>query len=75
VPITFATSPIPWRSRRKKRLAACLVAPVLDEDVEQVAVLVDRAPEVLLLAVGRDGDLVEVPLVAGPKGVPCRQAR
>ncbi|GAA1331007.1 hypothetical protein GCM10009647_070800 [Streptomyces sanglieri] len=44
---------------------AGLVAPVPDEDVQHVAVLVDRAPEVLLLVVDRDEDLVKMPLVAG----------
>jgi hypothetical protein len=44
----------------------CLVPPVLHEDVEHVAVLVDGPPQVLVLPVDLDEDLVQVPLVAGP---------
>ena len=42
------------------------VAPALDQDVQDVAVLVDGPPQVLPLAVDLDVDLVQVPFVAGP---------
>jgi hypothetical protein len=41
------------------------IALALDEDVQDVALLVDRPPEVLSLAVDLDENLVQVPLVAG----------
>ena len=41
-----------------------LVAPALDEDIENKALLVDRAPEPMLLAGDGDDDLIEVPFVA-----------
>jgi len=40
------------------------IAPPLDQDVEDVAVLVDGPPEGVLDAVDRDEDLVQVPLIA-----------
>jgi hypothetical protein len=42
------------------------VAPVLYEDVEHRPVLVDSAPQVLLLTVDLDEDLVQMPLAPGP---------
>src|ERR1700757_5425664 len=41
-----------------------LIAPTLHEDVENEPLLVDRAPEPMLLAGDGDGDLIKVPLVA-----------
>jgi hypothetical protein len=46
------------------------VTPALDEDVENKALLVDRAPEPVLLAGDGDDDLVEVPFVAAARGSP-----
>src|ERR1700753_1006197 len=40
------------------------VAPPLDENIEKEPLLVDRAPEPMLLAGNGDGDLIQVPLVA-----------
>jgi hypothetical protein len=40
-----------------------LVAPTLDENIENEPFLVDRAPEPMLLAGDGDGDLIQVPLV------------
>ena len=45
----------------------------LDQDVQDVAVLVDGPPQVLPIAVDLDEDLVQVPLVAGP-GLAAAQA-
>src|ERR1700736_5143748 len=39
-------------------------APALDQDVEYISVLVDRAPKIVLLAADADEHLVHVPLVA-----------
>ena len=44
-----------------------LVAPVLQQDVEHVPVLVDSPPQVLLHPVDLDEDLVEMPFVARPR--------
>jgi hypothetical protein len=49
----------------EQALGGFLVTPTLDEDVENEALLVDRAPEPVLLAGDGNDDLVEVPLVAG----------
>src|SRR3954451_11917777 len=45
-----------------------LVAPALDQDIENEALLVNRAPEPVLLAGDGDDDLVEVPFVAAARG-------
>src|SRR5271165_4875192 len=47
-----------------------LVAPALDKDIENVAFLVNSAPEPVLLAGDGDHDLIEVPLVAAAGGSP-----
>ena len=47
-----------------------LVAPALDEDFENIALLVDRAPEPVLLAGYAEDDLVKVPFVAAAGGSP-----
>src|SRR5260370_7057179 len=41
------------------------VAAALDQNVEDISVLVDRAPKIVLLAADPDEHLVHVPLVAG----------
>jgi hypothetical protein len=45
-----------------------LVAPALDQDIENEAFLVDRAPEPVLLAGDGNDNLVEVPFVAAARG-------
>jgi hypothetical protein len=47
-----------------------LIAPALDEDIENEAFLIDGAPEPVLLAGDGDDDLIEVPLVAAARGSP-----
>ena len=47
-----------------------LVAPALDQDIENRARLVDRAPEPVLLAGDADDDLIEVPFVATARRTP-----
>src|SRR5689334_3891631 len=45
-----------------------LVAPALNEDIENKAFLIDRAPEPVLLTGDGNDDLVEVPFVAAARG-------
>src|ERR1700742_1153421 len=47
-----------------------LVAPAMDQDIENKARLVDRTPEPLLLAGDADDDLIEVPFVATARRAP-----
>src|SRR3978361_2216835 len=44
-----------------------LVAPALDEDIKNKALLVDRAPEPVLLAGDGEDDLIKVPFVAAAR--------
>src|ERR1700752_2314463 len=48
----------------EQALGGLLVATALHEDVENEPLLVDRAPEPMLLAGDGDDDLIQVPLVA-----------
>src|SRR3954470_12243773 len=43
-----------------------LVAPALDEDIENEVFLIDRAPEPVLLTGDGNDDLIKMPLVAAP---------
>jgi hypothetical protein len=54
--------------RTENRLAAFGVSPGLHQDVEHVAVLVDRTPQVMDDAVDLHENLIEVPLVGGNPG-------
>ena len=47
----------------KELLRRVLIAPALDQDIEDVVVLVDSTPQVMALPVDRHEHLVEVPLV------------
>ena len=51
----------------KKLLGGLRMAPALDQDVEPMIVLVDSALEVMALAMHRQEDLVQVPLVGPDK--------
>ena len=55
---------------RGPALGGLLVSPALDEDIENKALLVDRAPAPVLLASNAADDLVEVPFVAAAGGSP-----
>lgn len=48
-------------------LCGARVPPALHQDVEHDAVPIDRTPKPVLLAVDRDDDLVEMPLVASSR--------
>src|SRR4030095_5487193 len=47
----------------KELLRRVLIAPALNQDIEDVVVLVDSAPQGMPLPIDRQEDLVEVPLV------------
>src|SRR5262252_10470833 len=49
----------------KEPLGGGRAAPALDQNVEDISVLVDRTPKIVLLAADADEHLVHVPLVAG----------
>src|SRR5215469_8781527 len=49
----------------KEPLGCGRVAPALDQNVEDISLLVDRTPKIVLLAADADEHLVHVPLVAG----------
>src|SRR6266851_1843209 len=50
----------------EKLLRRLLVPAALDENIQDVAVLINGAPEIVTLLVDRDEYLVQVPLVARP---------
>ena len=56
----------PFEQRAKALLHRLLIAPALDQNVEDVVVLVDSAPQVMALPVDRHKDLVQIPLVTWP---------
>jgi hypothetical protein len=51
----------------KELLGGVLVAAALHQNIEDVVVLVNRAPEVMALTINRQKDLVEMPFVPGPR--------
>src|SRR5271166_5001227 len=57
-------SPLLLQKLAQQAFGSLLVAPALHEDIENKALLVDRAPEPVLRASGGDDDLIEVPFVA-----------
>src|ERR671933_875901 len=48
------------------------IAPALNQDVEDLAILVHGAPEIVQLAADADEDLVQVPLVARTRSSPAQ---
>jgi hypothetical protein len=57
-----------WRSQEfsKESLCGALITMRLDQNVDHVAVLIHGAPQLLLLAVDSNEDLIQVPVVAQP---------
>ena len=47
-------------------LGHLLIAPVLEQDIEHVPVLINRPKQVVSPAADREEDLVDVPRVSGP---------
>src|SRR5262249_29174974 len=54
----------------KELLRGLLVPTTLDENVEDIAVLVNRPPEVMSFAMHRDAYLVQVPFIARARTAP-----
>ena len=63
-------SPLLIQELAEQALGGLLVSPALDEDIENKALLVDRAPEPVLLASNAEDNLVKVPFVATAGGSP-----
>jgi hypothetical protein len=61
-------SSLPLQQLAQQPYGRLLVTPALNQDIENKALLVDRAPEPVLLASDGDRDLIEVPLVATARG-------
>src|SRR5258708_39135049 len=55
----------------EQALGGLLVAPALDENIENEAVLVDGTPEPMLFPGEADDDLIEVPFVATARRAPA----
>ena len=63
-------SPLFLRELAEQAFGDLLVAPALDEDIEDKALPVDRAPEAGLLAGDAEDDLVKVPFITALGGSP-----
>src|SRR6202034_2685747 len=63
-------SPLLLQKLAEQAFGGLLVAPALDEDIENKAFLVNGAPEPMLLAGDGDDDLVKVPFVAAARRSP-----
>ena len=55
---------LPLQQLAKKAFGCPAVATRLDEDVDDVAILIDGTPEILPLSLDGDEDLVQVPRVS-----------
>ena len=65
----------PWFAEQgdqslEEPLCGLCVSACLHENIEHVAICVDRAPQPMFLAVDRDDNFIEVPLVVGSRTVP-----
>jgi len=65
-------SPLLFQELAEQALGGLLVASALDEDIENKALLVDRAPEPVLLAGDGEDDLVKMLFVAAAGGSPTK---
>ena len=50
----------------KESFCGALITMRLDEDVDHVAVLIHGTPQILLLAIDANKDLIQIPVVAEP---------
>ena len=64
-------SPLLLQQFAEQAFGGLPVAPALDEDIENKALLVDRAPEPVFLAGDRNDHLIQVPFVAAAWGSPA----
>src|SRR5918997_3935580 len=55
---------LPLQQLAQQALGGALITPALDQHVEDDAVLVDRAPQPVLLAGDLENDLIQMPLIA-----------
>lgn len=65
IPEEFANEPFGRR----------LIATALDQDIENTALLIDRPPEIVPLAVNRKKYLVHMPLVSRPRALATQLVR
>jgi hypothetical protein len=63
-------SPLSLQQLAEQAFGGLFIAPALHEDIENKALLVDRAPQPVLRAGDGDDDLVKVPFVAAAWGSP-----
>jgi hypothetical protein len=63
-------SPLSLQQLAEQAFGGLFIAPTLHEDIENKALLVDRAPQPVLRAGDGDDDLVRVPFVAAARGSP-----
>ena len=64
--------PLLLQELAEQAFCGLLISPALDEAIENQALLVDRAPEPVLLARDAEEDLVKVPFVAAAGGSPTK---
>ena len=53
----------PLQQLTKEALGSTLVPTLLDKDIQHLAILIDRAPQIVALSVHRDKHFVEMPRV------------
>jgi len=76
--LSFVSNQNPWRIAQaleklaKESVGRLSVALALHEHVQDMAVLIDCVPEIMVLTLDRQHDLVEVPFVA-PSGLTSAQ--
>ena len=75
VTITIGAKPWPFSSLRISFTAARLSAPALDQNVEDLAFVIHRAPKVHLLTVDPDDHLVEMPVRARTRSMMAQATR
>jgi hypothetical protein len=54
----------PFEQLAKELLGGVLIAPALEQDIKDVVVLIDGAPEVMALTINCEKHLIQVPFVA-----------
>src|SRR5262245_5687901 len=62
----------PLQQLAEKLLCRLLITTALDENIQDVAILIDRSPQIMPLPLDRQEDLVQMPLVARA-GTPATQ--
>lgn len=57
-------APAPFEELAEEFLGRVLVPPALHENIQDVAVLIHRPPQIVTFAVNSEKDLIQMPLVA-----------